>query len=140
MSKDQYVQMMKSWMEAAKSCGQLAMAAMFLPVFVARDLLGVEKGAAMLMNIHAPFLLAWAGFILAVALSHTYQISATTLINTFDARQPRLFPRLQFWLMVAALLGGMACFVSGALQAIPSSTTQPSANTFSMPPKERHPT
>lgn len=140
MSKDQYVQMMKSWMEAAKSCGQLAMAAMFLPVFVARDLLGVDKGSGMVEHISNPFLLAWAGFILAVALSHTYQISATTLINTFEAKQPRLFPRAQFWLMVAALLGGMTCFVSGALDAIPPSTTKPPAEACSTPSNGQHPT
>ncbi|WP_422185989.1 hypothetical protein [Aquabacterium commune] len=122
LPKDQYVLMMESWMEAAKSCGQLAMAAMFLPVFVARDLLGVDKGAAMLNHINGSFLLAWAGFILAIALSHTYQISATTLIHSFEAKQPRLFPRLQFWLMVASLLGGMALFVNGSLEALHPST------------------
>lgn len=114
MTEEKYVQMMKGWIESAKTCGQLATAAMFLPTFVTRDLIGVGKDKPLIGGVNGWFLVAWAAFILAIALAHTYQISATTLINTYVGKQPKLFPRSQFWLMVGALLFGMGCFVVGA--------------------------
>ena len=123
MTEEKYAQMMKSWMESAKTCAQLATAAMFLPTFITRDLIGVGKDKPLIGGVNGWFLLTWSAFILAIALAHTYQISATKLINTFGTVQPRLFPRFQFWLMVASLILGMACFVGGALEllTLPSS-------------------
>ena len=115
LTKPAYTEMMKSWMDSAKSCGQLATAAMFLPVFMTRDVYGLKQGAPLHPNINGWFLLTWALFIVAIVLAQTYQISATKLISTYGYRQPWLFPKVQYWLMIVTMVCGMLAFVSGSL-------------------------
>jgi hypothetical protein len=109
---DAHERTMKLWMEGAKSCGQLAMAAMFLPVFWLREVGGIKSDAPLQPGITSAFYGAWIAWIASIALSHTYQLSAIKLI--VEKGRATVFPRLQYGLMVAALVVGAVAFAVGA--------------------------
>ena len=113
-----YESRMKLWIESAKTSSQLATAAMFLPVFYIRELAAIEENAPVAASMNVYFLYSWIVFIVAIALSHTYQITATKLIATGGVFRFPLFPRTQYWLMVAALVLGLALFVRGAIDTM----------------------
>jgi hypothetical protein len=103
----------KLWIESAKASSQLATAAMFLPVFYVRELVAIGKDKPLVIN--DSFVSCWVAFIAAIALAHTYQITATKLIATEGVLTFPLFPRTQYWMMVLALVIGLSFFVNGAL-------------------------
>lgn len=108
-----YESRMKLWIESAKSCSQLATAAMFLPVFYIRELVAIGKDKPLVGAMDQSFFRCWIAFIIAIALSHTYQITATKLISVSGVLRFPLFPRTQYWAMVAALVVGLSYFIQG---------------------------
>ncbi len=112
-----YADTMKLWIDSAKACSQLAIAAMFLPVFFIRELIGVGQEKPLSSAQDESFVSSWIAFILAIVLSHTYQITATKLIATNGKLNVWLFPRAQYWSMLASLVIGLAFFVRGAVHS-----------------------
>lgn len=131
---EDFANRMKLWIDSAKSCSQLATAAMFLPIFWMRELVAIGKDKPLLLAIDDSFVFSWAAFIAAIALSHTYQISAIKLITTGGVAPVLLFPRTQYWLMVFSLVVGMGFFAHGALKERKLGSIPPAAASQSQSP------
>jgi hypothetical protein len=114
--KPGYETRMRLWIDSAKTCAQLATAAMFLPIFYLRELGGIGKDAALSTALTENFFNAWLAWIVAIALAHTYQISAIKLIE--EGGNATVFPRVQYWGMVGALVLGALLFANGAKGAL----------------------
>lgn len=109
-----YESYMKIWSDSAKTCAQSATAAMFLPVFLIRELGVVDKNSPVIGGVNDFYIAAWLLWLLAIVMANVYQFTAATLIQRDSNPGPRLYPRGQFWVMVALLIGGfMACGLGG---------------------------
>jgi len=114
-AEDPYEKAIKLWAEGAKSCSQVAMAAMFLPVFWLREIGGIGDNP-LGRNVPGWFYWAWISWLASIALAHTYQLSAIRLIITKG--RTLTFPRIQYWLMLAALVVGTMSFAQGARDSL----------------------
>jgi hypothetical protein len=114
-----YVEMMKLWLETAKGLTQIALAALILPVFFLRDILGVAAGSALRPHLNAWLIASWASFMVAIVCGTVYQMTAARLIgDAYSGTVTRpLFPHLQFRLLISALFLGLACFLGAVLRA-----------------------
>ena len=122
-----YEARMKLWIDSAKTSSQLATAAMFLPVFYTRELVATGKDKPLVVALDPSFIKCWIAFVVAIALAHTYQITATKLIETSGTLRFPLFPRVQYWMMVLALVVGMLFFVKGAMHTKVGTIQPPAA-------------
>jgi len=105
-----YESFMKLWSDNAKTCAQSATAAMFLPVFLIRELGIVDKNAPVIAGVNGFYVAAWILWLLAIVTANLYQLTASLLIQRDSGPGPRLYPRLQFWSMVVLLIAGfIAC-------------------------------
>jgi hypothetical protein len=120
MPEDKYGYMMNGWVESAKSCSQLATAALFLPVFYLREIGGVGNENSLKTQLNDWFVAAWIALLVSIILAQTYQITATKLVASYGTLLPKLYPRTQYWLMLLALGSGVGCFVFGTLAPMPT--------------------
>jgi hypothetical protein len=124
------IELMKSYCETAKSYMQIAAAALALPLFFTKILLGkqaIEQG----FRHHLPWSLyaSWAGFLMCILFGLVYQWLAIRLVwdelhevnktisNSREVgfRSTWWIPRLH-WLNRSALYGGMViCFFLGVV-------------------------
>ena len=89
---------------------------MFLPVFIIRELGSIEKNASVGPSINNYYIAAWAFWLVAIVMANIYQLTAATLIQWDTKPKARLYPRLQFWVMVLSLLAGFVACAFGAHQ------------------------
>lgn len=117
MDREAYLKMMSGWIDAAKNCSQLAIAAMFLPVFYARQYQGIAESQPLSANMPKLHIASWILLLVTVATSVIYQFTASKLIQSYlsGSTSGLLFPRFQFWMMSASLISGILCFVLGSL-------------------------
>lgn len=114
-----YIEMMKLWLETAKSLTQIASAALILPVFFLRDVLGVPAGAALGPHLDMWLVVAWACFMAAIVFGVLYQVTAARLIGDAyggTATRP-LYPHHQFRALVFTLILGLTCFLAAVIHA-----------------------
>jgi phage shock protein PspC (stress-responsive transcriptional regulator) len=108
-----YIEMMKLWRETAQTVSQIATAALLLPTFFLRDVLGVKEGMALPLQLNPWLIVAWGCFLVSVFFGLTYQITAARLIgDRYSGTTSRpLYPHFQFWMLVVSLLAGIVSFL-----------------------------
>ncbi len=116
MNTDQYLKMMSLWVESAKACTQLSVAALILPVFFLRNILGLSENTPLGAHLDYWLLGSWGFLGVSIAIGLLYQITATKLMEhalagTSSNRQ--LYPELQFQVMTISMYLGLVFFVLG---------------------------
>ena len=114
---DNYLRMMSAWLDASKSCAQLATASLFLPIFYSRQFIGNKADSALSVSLSPWHLACWVSLAVCIGVALLYQLTVARLIQSklTDTSSGLVFPRVQFWIMVASLLLGIAFFVRGAM-------------------------
>jgi hypothetical protein len=115
MKTENYIRMMERWSQTAKDITQLATAALLLPTFFLRNVLGVPDGIPIISRLSWPYFVSWAALGCAILLGVGYQITASRKIEEalVGTENPNLFPHWQFRAVVAAFVIGVFSFVFG---------------------------
>lgn len=115
MEPTHHVKMMSCWIENAKAVTQLATAALVLPTFFLRDILGVAKESALMPHLNPWLIGAWVCFGLSIVGGLFYQVTATRIIgdDLSGTQSARLFPHFQFRLMLLCFVLGLTLFMFG---------------------------
>jgi hypothetical protein len=106
---------MTLWMEAAKGCNQLSMAALVLPVFFLRTVLGIPPDQALVAHIDLALWISWGFLSVSIALGLAYQLIATKLLTTGGSFEMPLYPERVFQGTVASMYVGLCAFVVGVI-------------------------
>ncbi|SAK66647.1 hypothetical protein AWB78_02429 [Caballeronia calidae] len=114
---ENYVRMMSIWIDASKSCIQMALAALVLPVFFLRKVLGVPETAALRPYLDSWLLLSWAFLCVSIGSGLLYQITASRLVGDalVGTQSRRQYPHQLFWLMSASFFAGIVAFMAGVV-------------------------
>ncbi|WP_260580599.1 hypothetical protein [Sphingopyxis sp. PET50] len=117
MDPQNYIRMMERWSQTAKEITQMATAALLLPTFFLRTVLGVPDASPILPHLRWPYFLSWAALGCTILLGISYQITASRKIEEalVGTQNPNLFPHIQFRAAVAAFLIGIFSFILGVI-------------------------
>ncbi len=112
---ENFVRMMSIWVDTSKSCVQMALAALVLPTFFLRKVLGVPESEALRPYIDGWLLASWGFLSLSIGTGLLYQITAARLIGDalMGSHSSWQFPYQLFWTMSGSFFAGILFFIAG---------------------------
>ena len=122
MTDENYIRMMTTFSETAKTFTQLGVAALILPITFIRHVLGIPDGSSIRDHLNPCLMSSWAFLLLSVGAGLLYQYAAARRIaNTLHGTTATPIvirrPDRIFGVMLVAFYCGAVFFVIGALTA-----------------------
>lgn len=81
IGNDNYMSMMKGYIDTTKGVMQLALASLMLPIFFLRQIVGVSKGESLAAHINFTLIGSWLLLLISVGLGLIYQFIASNRIE-----------------------------------------------------------
>lgn len=117
-----YITMMESWRSLASEFGQLAVAALVLPIIFLRNIIGVPEGQGLASRINKWLYISWALLFVSIGLSMAYQSTAICKIGFVSELgwgfACNFNPHMVFSAFFITFALGILAFIVGALKSL----------------------
>jgi len=113
IDNNDYMSMMKGYIDIAKGVMPLAVASLMLPIFFLRQIVGVNEGESLSTHINYLLICSWVLLLVSVCLGLIYQFIASNRIEQkLDGTwEPSCLPSFCFRGMALTFFTGVVTFI-----------------------------